>query len=533
MSAIPAPRPQAASAPTTSNGSPAQYDVVFVGAGASTAYVLLALLASLVDEPPAAPLAIGVVERAPDPFTGVPYGDRAARTSLLITALRDFLPGPERTAFVQWLAANKGWVFDEFRAAAGSFSDRWWSRHEAEIGENRFDDLFLPRYTFGEYLSRRVRGEIARAEAAGASRTDVLQDDVVAIEPADRDGYLISCRGRHLAAGRVVLATGSAPVLSRLQHGRGAESGAVLVDDPFDSMGTAVEQIRSATERRPGGPPPHVVMIGANAGTMDMLYQVANAVRRPEVTVTVVSPSGRLPDRIDDLHAPAPFQPESLEALANAGAIDARSIYLAAVDDIARGRRAGLSVADTLAPISQGVVRLVPLLSAEQAAEFADRWGVELGRHQRRAGWEYCEVVEHLAAENRLRLVAGSFVDVVADRQQVHVRYRADDEIHELQPPVDAVVNCGGPARSLEHTAPPLLAGLIASGLCRLTPSGGGVAVDPSLAAAPNLYVMGPLLAGNVVKAGPVWHMEHCGRISAFGTALGQDLARTLVPAAG
>ena len=488
MSTIPAPRPEATSPPGFSNESPAQYDVVFVGAGASTAYVLLALLSSLVDEPPTAPLAIGVVERAPDPFTGVPYGDRAARTSLLITALRDFLPRPERAAFVEWLAANKGWVFDEFRAAAGSFSDRWWSRHEAEIAEDRFDSLFLPRYTFGEYLSRRVRWEIARAEAAGASRTDVLRDDVVAIEPTHGDSYLISCRGRTLAAGRVVLATGSAPVLPRLQHdGLGAEAGAVLVDDPFDCMSTAVEQIRAATERRPGGDPPHVAMIGANAGTMDMLYQVANTVRRQEATVTVVSPSGRLPERIDDLHAPAPFQPGALEALAHAGAIDARSVYLAAVDDIARGRRAGLSVADTLAPISQAVVRLIPLLSAEQTAEFADRWGVELGRHQRRAGWEYCEVVEHLTAENRLRLVAGSFVDVVADGPQVRVRYRTDDGIRELEPPVDAVVNCGGPARSLEQHRAAAARPADRRRHVPLTPSGGGVAVDPSLfLASPN-----------------------------------------------
>jgi hypothetical protein len=40
---------------------------------------------------------------------------------------------------------------------------------------------------------------------------------------------------------------------------------------------------------------------------------------------------------------------------------------------------------------------------------------------------------------------------------------------------------------------------------------------------------MGPLLAGNLVNGGPLWHMEHCGRISAYGTGLGADLARSLV----
>jgi uncharacterized NAD(P)/FAD-binding protein YdhS len=512
---------------------PREYDLVFVGAGASTSYVLLALLDALVDERPTTPLAICVVERAPDPFTGVPYGGRAARTSLLITALRDFLPDRERALFVEWLGANKDWVFDEFLSAAGPFSARWWSRHEAEIRRDEFDSLFLPRYVFGEYLSRRTHDAVARAEGAGVATLEVLQDDVTSIDPEGRT-YLIRCGGRTICAPRVVLATGSAPVRPRLPHDLG-QPGAALVNDPFDSMGGAVERIRAAVEKRPEDRPPHVVVIGGNAGSMDMLYQLNDAagVSAREVIYTVVSPSGQLPERIDDQHAPEPFRAERLEALVHADALDAESIYRAALDDIARGRSAGLSVADTLAPISQAVVRLVRLLSADQSVEFADRWGVELGRHQRRAGWEYCEVVEHLATENRLRLVAGSFVDVVADdRHRVHVRYEEDGVLRKLNLPVDAVVNCGGPARSLRHTAPPLLAHLVASGLCRLTPSGGGIAVDPSLAAAPGLYVMGPLLAGNLVKGSPVWHMEHCGRISAFGSALGVDLARTLVTSA-
>ncbi|MGY1914935.1 FAD/NAD(P)-binding protein [Blastococcus sp. SYSU DS0973] len=514
---------------------PREHDLVFVGAGASTSYVLMSLLDTLLDVPTAPPLRIGVVERAPDPFTGVPYGSRAARTSLLITALRDFLPAAERARFTEWLSANKDWAFDEFLSAAGPFSARWWERHEDEIRNDRFDALFLPRYVFGEYLARRTRESVARAETVGVASTEVVHDEVVSIDPAE-GGYLISCRGRTLRARRVVLATGSAPVLPRLESDLVGRLGAVLVDDPFSSMSTAVERVRAAVARRPEDRPPHVVMIGANAGTMDMLYQLnnmADGVAEP-VTFTVIAPSGQLPERIDDLATPRPFTAQRLEALQDADVVDAQSIYLAAVDDIERGQAAGLSVTDTLAPISQAVVHLLPRLSDAQTGEFADRWGVELGKRQRRAGWEYCEVVDHLAAEGRLRVVAGSFVDVVADEpHQVRARYHVDGVLHRLEPPADAVVNCGGPGRSLQQTAPPLLTQLIINGLCRLTPSGGGVAVDTSLAAAPGLFVMGPLVAGNVVNGAPVWHMEHCGRISAFGAALGADLARTLVTSAG
>ncbi|MGY2083163.1 FAD/NAD(P)-binding protein [Blastococcus sp. SYSU DS0539] len=506
------------------------HDLVFVGAGASTSYTLLALLRSLQERPAGAPLRIAVVERSPDPFTGVPYGRRAARTSLLITALRDFLPGPERALFVEWLGDNKDWVFEEFLAAEGPFSARWWARHEQAVQHDEFDLLYLPRYTFGEFLARRTREAIARAEAAGVATTEIVREDVVAIEPAGH-GYAIRCTDRVLDGHRVVLATGSAPVLPRLQQDLGAPT-AVFVDDPFADMGEAVDRIVAAVAGADGARPAHVAVIGANASTMDMLYQLNDAAvpGLGHTVFTVVSPSGQLPERLDERRAVRPFHPERLAALEEADAVDAAAVYRAAVADIAGGRAQGLSVSDTLPPISAAVGRVLRRLPEEETAEFADRWGVELGRHQRRAGWEYCEVVDRLSAENRLRLVAGSFVDLVAGAgDQVHVRYRADGELHRLPTPVDAVVNCAGPARSLRQAAPPLLSQLITSGVCRLTPSGGGIAVDSAMAAAPGLYVMGPLLAGNVVDGVPVWHMEHCGRISAFGTALGTDLARTLV----
>lgn len=512
---------------------PDDYDLLFVGAGASTAYVVLGLLDHLGERRPGTPLRIGVVERAPDAFSGVPYGSRAARTSLLITPLRDFLPDPERGRFVEWLTANKSWVFDEYLDATGPFSTRWWNRHRAEVDRDEFDSLYLPRYTFGEYLSRRTHAAIARADATGVATTDVIQDEVVAVDPAPR-GYRVRCRGRAVSARRVVLAAGSPPVLPRLPHAW-QQPAAVLVDDPFDGMTEAVDRIRTALQRRTATRPAHIVLIGGNAGTMDMLYQVNDldlpAVR--DAVFTILSPRGQLPERLDRAEPPVPFTAQRLRALARAESVDAVTVYEAALADIARGREAGLSVAHTLRPISEAVGAVLTRLPEDQAVEFAGRWGAQLGRYQRRAGWEYCEVAELLADEGRLRLVAGAFLDVRVDEDAaVHVRHRAADAVEELVPAADVVINCAGPGRSLQHSGPPLLAQLLTTGVCRSTPAGGGIAVDSSLAAAPDLYVMGPLLAGNVVNGSPVWHMEHCGRISSYGSALGADLARALAPTA-
>jgi uncharacterized NAD(P)/FAD-binding protein YdhS len=510
-------------------GGAPEYDLAFVGGGASTSYVLIALLESLGTSPRTEPLRLVVLERAPDPFSGVPYGSRAARTALLITSLRDFLPQGERKRFGDWLAENKHWVFQEFLDAAGPSSARWIERHRDALDRDDFEDLFLPRYVFGTYLTERARTAIARAADARVATVEEIRDDVVAIDPASR-GFRVSGRRHTVQARRVVLATGSSPIRPRLE-GAPAGTSAVLVDSPFEGMGEARDRIcRSLEQVRPDEPPPHVVLIGGNAGTMDMLYQITDlpVVGERRAVVTVLTPGGLLPERMER-SGEGSFTAETLAGLAGAHGLRAVEIYEAALQDIECGRAAGHSVADTLAPISHGVMSLLPHLPEEELLEFAGHWGVELGRHQRRAGWEYWEVVDQLAEQGRLTTVAGRFSGLALNEGRgVRIVYERDGEARELDRPADVVINCGGPPALLVDADSTLVATLIDRGVVRPTRRGRGIQVQPSMEAAPGLYVMGPLLAGNLVDGAPVWHMEHCGRISVFGTTLGSRLAEVL-----
>jgi uncharacterized NAD(P)/FAD-binding protein YdhS len=507
------------------------YDLVFVGAGVSTAYTLLGLFESLAADPPPSPLRIAIVEKTRDVFCGVPYGGRAARTALLITALRDFLPEGERKLFADWLAVNKTWVFEDFLTHAGPAAGRWWARHRAAVAENDFDSLFLPRYAFGAYMVRRVRRVMARADADGLARTRVIADEAVSLEPTP-GGYVVAGRCGTITGRRVVLAIGSSPTLARLRSSDGPAPTAVLVDRPFDENGMAVDRIADGLRGRTGSRVPHVVVIGANASTMDLLFQFDDlrSAEAHRAVFTVISLQGRLPDRMPRTPGPATFVAACLARLDTVDFVSAAAIYEAALADIDRGRQAGLTAAQTLAPISTALGRVLPRLDEAEALEFAGRWGVELGRHQRRAGWEYSEVVENLRADGRLRVVSGVFLGVEpAPSGGVHVRYSEDGGVRTLPMAADVVINCAGPPRDLRTGAPALLDGLLRSGVCRVTPSGVGIAVDSSFAAAPGLHVMGPLIAGNTVHGGPIWHMEHCGRISSYGAAVGADLARLVM----
>lgn len=525
-----APRP-------TEDGAPEQ-DLIFVGAGASTAYTLVGLLDALTDGDDTGdgdPLRVLVVDRAPDAFSGIPYGDRAARACLLITSLRDFLPDEERGRFSRWLSEHKHDVFEKFRAGAGPLATAWWDRHRAAIEADDFEDLFLPRYTFGEYLKDLTRTAIARAEAAGRARVTVVRDEVEAVRPAPGGGYTVHGANGVLRGRRVVLAVGSPPARPRLADAAG-RADAVLLDDPFADLPGALRQVsaglaaaaaRGTSRQRP----PHVVILGGNASAMDVLFQV-NDLTGPGTTdavITVLSPRGELPARIEEPASAPGYRPQALEGLADADAVRAADIYEAAVRDIDRGRDAGFSPAHTLRPVSQAVVALLPRLSPEETAEFAGRWGVQLGRHQRRAGLEYWGVVDRLTAEGRFRLVPGAFTGLAVDPDgTAHVEHVGATGPVRLDLPADVVINCAGPSGDVRVDAPRLLEQLLGEGVCAASRHGAGIAVRTGLQAAEGLYVMGPLLAGNLVDGGPVWHLEHCGRISAYGGKLGRELAGTL-----
>lgn len=505
-------------------------DLAFVGAGVSTAYVLMSLLAALASRPPGRPVSVAVLEPDDRPFTGVAYGGRAAAGSLLITDLHDFLPAGELELFRTWLVERGDRAFTGFREAAGPVTRRWWDRHHAALARGDVDGLYLPRRVFGDHLSERVQAGIDAARTSGTADTRVVQDRVLAITPVP-GGHRLDGAGTTLLAGTVVLAVGSPPVASRLR-GEGSPTG-VLVDRPFDSMDAVQDQVRAAltARRRPG--PPHVVVIGGNAGAMDVLHLVADLgeeVLRGAV-VTVLSPGGRLPARATGSDDGPARSPRRLSSLAGSADVRAADVHDAAVADIAEGEAAGLSAARTLGPVSAAVGQLLPRLSPDQAREFAVNWGVELGRHQRRAGWEYHEVVDDLVSAGRLQVVPGSLADAWYVPEGVCVRVTHDGNTAELPLPADVVLNCTGPARDFRDM--PVVADLVATGTCRGTGGGRGIAVDDDLSAAPGLYVMGPLLAGNLVDGSPLWHLEHCGRISSLGAALGLRLAEQLTTPLG
>ena len=506
------------------------HDVVFVGSGASASFTVLELLEQLgrLGARPARPFTIAIVERAADQFGGLPYGRRSGFTSLIITSLRDFLPPSELANFGQWLGAHQSSVFDEFLSVGGQLSQDWWARHRDALANNEFEELYLPRYVFGRYLSDRLTAAIELAREAGTADVRLIHDEIRSIT-RNGSGYLLHGVHEDLQASRVVLTLGTPPTLSRLT-GFDVPGHVVLVDDLFEpSINANLARIVAAAGD-PSAPerPMNVLVIGGNASTMEAIYQLADVAsgRLRGASISVVTPRGELPERLVAAGASANFVARSLEALRESDNLTARAICEAGVADTERAHRDGLTVSDVLVVTGPLVGALVKRLTRDESEEWAGSWGMQLGRFQRRAGPEYCDVVDELTAGGRLHFIAGAFSGTSADGRITFVD--SDGLTQRSDTPFDVIINCSGFTTLSQLGGDSLLGSLLENGLISTTRWDRGIAVDDSLAAGPGMYVMGPLLAGNVIASGAIWHMEHCGRIIAYAAVLAGTLASVL-----
>ena len=517
-----------------SRASSELFDVVFVGSGLSATYTTIRTLEQLLAEPTESAVRLATVERAEEFHTGIPYGARSGPNALLITSLRDFIPSPEREAFVAWLDANRSWMLDAFGDTGGKLSAAWLASNARAVQAGEWLDLYVPRYLMGLFLKDRVGSLLARAEAAGVAHHRFIRDEVVNVS-REETGYQVHLAGgNQIATQRVVLAIGMPTPVSQFASTTAAnDDSCCLVDDPYvPGADVTVNRIREHLQTRALASP--VLILGSNASTMEMLFRLNDdeEINQKISCFYVVSPRGALPERIVDPNPTISFHAANLEQLRGT-ATTAHSIYEAARHDIDAGTAQNLTISDTLGPILRAMLPVVNHLDDAEKLEFAGVWGSELGRHQRRAGTEYSDLVEALQASGRLTLMSARFVGPgTATAEGMRFRFRsdeaADDAVAEHEVFMSVMINCTGSGSLNAAGAAGLIQNMVDGGLVQVNPSARGLVLNDDLAAGQGLHVIGPLMSGNVIRRDAVWHMEHCGRIISYGGQLASTLVQDL-----
>jgi uncharacterized NAD(P)/FAD-binding protein YdhS len=513
------------------------YDLAIIGAGISSAYTLLHYLERLEQQfvpGRTQPVKIVVTEKSGEFWTGIPYGNRSGRTALLISPLKEFIPQqPERTDFIEWLNEHRDWLFDrQVYAAQGQLASQWLEDNAADMARGDWDDLFIPRHTFGLYLQFRLSTALATATAQGLIECDLITADVWDIQ---RDGELFlvdlttdtDCE--RFTAKQLVLAIGSPPNLGFEQSAEAVNSGLCYIDDMYspsldfnlDRLCRSLAEIANPAARQ-------VMIIGSNASTLDTLYSINNS---PVATSSIekfiiLSPSATFPHRINRKVPAIDYTPHALVALVQTEFFTAKQILAAVEQDVADAIAQNINISDIYGDITKVVMQGLNLLNFTEQQQFVFRYAVEIGKFQRRAGGEYLDVVNDLVERCKLEFVKGRFVKQLplptggAGCEYLDSEHR---QPHVFDRPIGAIINCAG-FQDVTQSSSPLIQNLLQREICQPNQSNRGFAIDKNFKASPNCYVMGPLVAGNIDGTFRVWHAESCQRILGLSKHLAEVL---------
>lgn len=554
--------------PMVRNPSAYEADIAVLGSGASGTHGLLRILALLTDRMSSTDdmISIAVIERDQQFHSGIPYGHRSGGSSLLISALESFLPDRERSEFIGWLEERReemlDWATDGRTpdSTLAKLMDRdWILRHEDEVRAGRWDDLYLPRRLYGQYLSELV--ERAVEAARGLVEVDFLHADVNEVIGDGHGGAHLRERNSdgevlfEVHAHSVLLAIGSPPVRSLavsdvpVDAGRATtDAGSATVDDLLDTGLVAdihtpeiehvIEKIRVRLESLPAEKRT-ILLIGGNADALEFLLASHRLRQDTGARLSILSSRGRPHYWHHDLPGEQASTPilDHLFATAEAGApLRARDLHAAVRAEVTAAISQG-NVNSTIAALITAVGSSLRYMDDFELCSMATDHGVAISDLLRRAGGDSLDFLTDGIADGSITCIPGRF-------REAHVRedmlFATVDQLPGSAPnPGDeaasndaqrypdhgyAVIVNGTGFERVTDTRSPLLRQMLGSGTVRASAARTGLSLDEKFQAAPGIFVLGPLIAGHHHGGSAYWHIESVARIIQLADAVTDSL---------
>jgi uncharacterized NAD(P)/FAD-binding protein YdhS len=511
------------------------YDIAIVGSGIACSMTILELARLLLDMPPGSrKLQIAIIEKEGEFWNGIAYGARSSINSLVITKLREFVKEPEKTSFIEWLEINKRRWLDHFEKNGAPTAAKWIRNNQGLIKDGQWDEIYLPRFVYGFYYSEKVTAAVNALKQKGLVTITLIQAEAIDIVPADDALYTITVEDAggaqsFLNAERVVLAIGSPPLkpVPCKSHDRQPRH-AYINDVYLPSEEVNLKHIHKALSAIHEKKKRNILVLGSNASSLETLYLVNH---NPEIkalanSIVVISRSGVLPYKIRDQAISFTFK--ELELLKQKGPASAIELIAAIKADVQSAEDAALNIADLFHPISAVVGQVIPRMNVAEQKEFFCQHGMTFTKLMRRAGHEYREAADELAASGLLTVVKGEFSHLAASAEgdafvsATYENVKTGETItHPL--PFAIVVNCGG-FEELQISSSRLISNVVKKNVCKVNSTNRGFLVNDQLEANRNLYIISPLMGGNFNDKIRFWHAESAPRIYGLSKPLANCL---------
>ena len=549
--------------PMMRNPSTHDVDIAVLGSGASGTHGLLRTISELRDRrtPFDDPIRITVIDRDEQFHSGIPYGHRSGRSSLLISALESFLPDRERSDFISWLEARRQEMLDWARddrtpdSSLATLMERdWILRHEDAVRAGGWDDLYLPRRLYGQYLSELV--ERTLEDARGLVEVDFVHADVNEVTSDGSGGVHLRERDGEggipfeLHAHSVLLAIGSPPV--RTLDVSAAERPStddlldmgLVADIHTPDIEHVIERIRGRLEKLPVEKR-RILLIGGNADALEFLLASHRLRQDTGARLFILSSRGRPHYWHHDRPGERASTPilDRLFATAEAGTpLRARDLHEVV--------RAELSAAMTQRNVNSTIAALITAVGSSlrymddfELYSMATDHGVAISDLLRRAGGDSLDFLTDGINDGSITCIPGRFREAEVREDML---FAGVDQLPGAAPgPSDetsptnaqdsqdhgyAVIVNGTGFERVTDTRSPLLRQMLGSGTVRASASRTGLSLDEKFQAAPGVFVLGPLIAGHHHGKSAYWHIESVARIIQLAGAVADSLVtETLV----
>lgn len=517
------------------------YDIAIVGSGIACSRTLCELAERLKDTPTRGKmLRIGVIEKEGEMWNGIPYGRRSAIGALAFQRLQEFLEEPERSYYIEWLATNADWWLKTFREYGGPSAAKWISDNQPLMEQDKWEELYLPRFLFGLYVSRQAACAVEELARAGLASVTPIHGEAIGMRRMPGGHHTIAvedARGAvtSIKATRIVLAIGSPPQKSIHNGAVAGQHSHTHVGNIYSpSEDISIQKIRQALSSLSDKKLANILILGSNASSLEVLYLINY---RPEIrnlinSVVVLSRSGLLPYKICE--ETVQFELTALNSLRESSYFSAADLMAAITCDIRRAEELKLNIADLRDPVGAAVSRLTALLHISEQKKFVCEHGVHFSRMMRRAGRDTRNAADELVNMGILTTLKGDYRRLEpfpSGKGLMSLTYAAAECQIEMTHPVpfSITINCGG-FEDLDISSSRLINNLIENELCYINSTNRGFLVNDRLEASENVYVIGPLVGGNFNQKVRFWHVESASRIVGLAKLLAESLSESLFP---
>jgi len=193
----------------------------------------------------------------------------------------------------------------------------------------------------------------------------------------------------------------------------------------------------------------------------------------------------------------------------------------------------GLSVGKIHYSLSDKVVKMQQSLGVDEGMKFFNKHGWSFTRITRRTSEAYYFTGRELIDQGKLNFIKGRFVKLCDEQKSadgLNFKYKKPGDTQETtyEKTFPIIINCAG-AEHISDTSSKLLRNLLAKGLCKINDNKMGIAVDEYFAAAPEFYIIGPLMAGIYNSKYKFWHLENAKRLSGLGATLADTILASMI----